>query len=112
MFSSSLSGTKPATGSLFGQSSQPQQQVSQFGTTVTNSNSNTGGLFGNTNSNTNNSTTTGGLFGNTNNNTNTNTGGLFGNTNSNTNTNTGGLFGNTNSNTNNTPTPVVFLETL
>lgn len=104
MFSSSLSGTKPATGSLFGQSSQPQQQVSQFGTTVTNSNSNsnTGGLFGNTNSNTNNSTTTGGLFGNTNNNTNTNTGGLFGNTNSNTNTNTGGLFGNTNSNTNNT----------
>lgn len=97
MFSSSLSGTKPATGSLFGQSAQPQQQVSQFGTTVTNNNTNnTGGSFGNTN------TTSGGLFGNTNNNSSTTTGGLFGNSNSNTNTNTGGLFGNTNNNTNTT----------
>ena len=116
MFSSSLSGSKPATGGLFGQSTQPQQQVSQFGTTVTNNNNNnTGGLFGNTNNGTNNtgstlggglfgnkpSTTSGGLFGNNNNTTSGTTGGLFGNSNNNNTTSgtTGGLFGNSNNNT-------------
>ena len=114
MFSSSLSGSKPATGGLFGQSTQPQQQVSQFGTTVTNNNNNnTGGLFGNTNNGTSNtgstlggglfgnkpSTTSGGLFGN-NNTTSGTTGGLFGNSNNNTTSGTtGGLFGNSNNNT-------------
>lgn len=119
MFSSSLSGTKPATGGLFGQSTQPQQpQVSQFGTTITNNNTNTtstGGLFGNsnnTNSNTGStlggglfgnkpSTASGGLFGN-NNTTSGPTGGLFGNNNNNTSTNTGGLFGSSLNNNNNT----------
>ncbi|XBW35095.1 hypothetical protein QEN19_000657 [Hanseniaspora menglaensis] len=91
MFNLGNSNGKP--GGLFGSTAAPQSQVSQFGTTVTNTTTpqpQTGGLFGNSTNNTNSST--GGMFGN--NNTTTSTGGLFGNTN--TASTTGGLFGNSN----------------
>lgn len=115
MFNLNSSTSKP--GGLFGSATtqQPQQQVSQFGTTLTNNNNQnttgqTGGLFGSTNNtnpsgglfgNTNTTSTTGGLFGNTNNTpaTNTTTSGLFGAKPATTTTGTGGLFGNNNSST-------------
>ncbi|OBA26823.1 MPPN-domain-containing protein [Hanseniaspora valbyensis NRRL Y-1626] len=117
MFNLNSSTSKP--GGLFGSATtqQPQQQVSQFGTTLTNNNNQntsgqTGGLFGSTNNNnpsgglfgnTNTTNTTGGLFGNTNNTpaTNTTTGGLFGAKPATTTTGTGGLFGNNNNNNTN-----------
>jgi len=106
-------------GSLFGNTTTSSTGNSFFGNNTTTTTSSSGGLFGNTTSNTGTSlfgnTTTssssGGLFGNT-----SNTGGtsLFGNTSSNTGgglfgnsstTNSGGLFGNTTQNNQAAPQP-------
>ncbi|CAI5759251.1 unnamed protein product [Candida verbasci] len=85
------------SGGLFGNS-----QNTNTGGLFGKSNTNAGGLFGNTQnaSSTTGNNTSSNLFGNSQSNT---SGGLFGNsntnTNSNTNSNTGGLFGNSNTNT-------------
>lgn len=104
-------------GGLFGNSATQQPNVSQFGTTVTNT-TNTpptlgGGLSGNTN-NFNTNSTGGGLFGNTSNNI-APGGGLFGSKTSQPATTGGGLFGNQNMSSNagtygsnNTNTPSLF----